>query len=102
MNLQSITALRKYLSIAKHEPGNLSLKFSLALLSDQEAMKVIKENKVLPQAILSSNFNLITRTVKIKYDTNVIEPDELTDILTTRDKKQFDLLADKYSNILSA
>ncbi len=102
MDLQSITALRKYLNISKHEPGQISIKFSLALLSDQNAMKTIKENKTTPKAILKSDLNLFSRTLTVKYDSAVIDPNDLTEILTPRDRKTFDALAEKYQTILSA
>ncbi len=104
MDIQSITTLRKYLTISDHKPGKMVIKFSMQLLTDNEAMKVINANKnaSMPKAIRKSKLNLIMRTVTLEYDTSVISPADFNEILSTKDRKQFEALAEKYRNVLSA
>ncbi len=103
MDLESIKVLRKYLTIDKHQPGNITIKFSLGLLSDSNAMKIIKENKNkdMPKAILKSDLSLFSRKLTLGYDVNAISFDDLTEIFTTSDNNRFDQLAEKYLTVLS-
>lgn len=104
MNLESITALRKYISIASHKPGQISLKFGMQILSDPIAMDIIKQNKntPMPKAIFDTKLNLLARTLTLNYDASIIDSTEFDEILTTRSRARFDELAKKYMTILTA
>lgn len=104
MNIQQLTALRKYITIKNHTDGHIKIQFSMQILADQNAMSLIKEQKgnSLPSAIHKTSFNLFTRSLQMDYDTAIIVPQELTEMLTTTSKARFEELTTKYKNILSA
>ncbi len=104
MDLQALIALRKYLTINKHNNGEIQLAVSMKVLADNEVMELVKnmKNRKMPKAILGSKFDLFSRKIVLKYDVNSIIPSEFDEILTTRDKKRFEELASKYNEILSA
>lgn len=102
--MQSLIALRKYISIEKHQAGSILLKFSMKVLSDATAMDIIKQakNEKMPTAVKKSSLNLISRTIQIDYDASIINPEEFTDILTTTSRERFNTLVQKYESILTA
>ncbi len=104
MNLQALIALRKYLEIVSHSNGKMKLSFSLKVLSDNEAMALIKDmkNQKMPKAILDSNLSLFSRTVELKYDTESIVSAEFDELLTTRSRPRFQELVEKYKVVLTA
>ncbi len=104
MNLQTLIALRKYISIANHKDNAIKLKYSLRLLADAKVMALIKEARHLdmPKAILESNLNPLTSTVDLKYDPNYIVPSEFEEFLTTKSRPRFEELVEKYKTILSS
>ncbi len=109
MDLQSLVALRKYITIEKHihqgeNEALIKLKFSLNILSDDRAMALVQENKhkTLPPAIIDSKLNLIMRTIQLKYDPAVISPLEFEELLTTKSRPRFEEIAEKYKLILAS
>ncbi len=103
MNLQVLVALRKYLTVNDHKDGKITLNYSLKVLSDSDAMEMIKDikNHKMPKAILDSDLNIFASTVLIKYDTNYLEPTEFEEFFTTDNQERFDELVTKYTDVLS-
>ncbi len=104
MNLQTLIALRKYLSISEHKNNTIKLKYSLKLIADSQVMSLIKEAKKLkmPKAILDSSLNPLTSTVMLKYDPNYISSNEFEEFLTTKSRPRFEELVEKYTAVLSS
>lgn len=95
MDLQLLMDCREYLSVAHHVPGRIRLRFSLGVLSDPRAMDLLASARdtVLPAAVRSVRVNPPARSVVIEYNTAVIAPDLLEEVLTTRDEERFRTLA---------
>ncbi len=103
MNIQNLIDLRKYLTVLEHEKGKISLKFSVQALLDPKVLEIINENKNTPKpkAIYNTSIQKIKRIITIEYDDSVIIPNELEEILTTRQRDQFNQLIEKYLTILT-
>lgn len=103
MNIQDLIQLRKYISVLEHKNGKISLQVSLKALTNPAILELASENsnKTLPSAILKISIQKLARIIHIEYDTNLIEPSELEDILTTRNRAQFNQLTEKYLKVLS-
>lgn len=98
MNLASLSALKKYLTVQEHKNGTIKLKVAFSALSDPKVQEIMAEfkNKSMPQAILDTKVNIFTQTLTIKYDINCINPNDFEEILTTGDENRFLQLAEKY------
>jgi len=103
MNIENIIDLRKYLSVREHKNGKISLQLSVKALSDPKLKEIVQENKnkPMPSAIYSTSIQKLARIVNIEYDTKLIDPSELEEIFTTRNRAQFNLLVAKYLSVLS-
>ena len=103
MNIQNIIDIRKYVSIREHKNGKISLQLSLKALLDPKLKEIVAENKnkPMPAAIYSASIQKLARIVHIEYDTKLISSNELEEIITTKNRAQFNLLVEKYLSILS-
>lgn len=100
MNLQDLSCLRKYVTLAEHKPGTIKLKIAFAAASDPKVKELMAEfrGKTMPKAILDTKVNIFTQTVSIAYDPNEITPSDFEEILTTKDDSRFLALAEQYGN----
>lgn len=103
MDFKILMALREYLSVAHHVPGRIRLKFSMGLLKDKDALKLISEfeNSPVPPAVKDARINKMARSVVIEYDKNVIDPAKLDEVLKTKNTARFETLAAELENKLS-
>ncbi|CCH50179.1 HMA2 domain-containing protein [Pseudodesulfovibrio piezophilus] len=85
MNFATIAALRKYLSIKHSLPGRIRIKFSLAIMSDPEALKLAQSPPEMPEAVTDTQLNLFSRTLLIEYDAERVPPALLEELITTDD-----------------
>lgn len=100
MNLQNLSCLRKYVTLAEHKAGTIKLKIAFAAASDPKVKELMAEfrGKSLPKAILDTKVNIFTQTLSITYDTSEIAPKDFEEILTTKDDDRFLALAEHYHN----
>ncbi|WP_027179989.1 HMA2 domain-containing protein [Maridesulfovibrio bastinii] len=103
MNFKILMELRRYLNVAHHVPGRIRLKFSLDVLKDPEALKLMKEfeDSPRPKAVRQARVNKMARSVVIEYDRNVIDPEMLDEVLKTKNAARFETLAAELENKLS-
>lgn len=66
-----LAQLIPYVSIRDHRPGDLDLKFSLAVLKRSDLKELLSLAGTLP-GIREFNVNLFSRTLSIAYDPGII------------------------------
>ena len=98
MDLKNLSSLRQYLTVTEHKTGTLKLKVKATALADPIVKNYLEEfkNTPKPKAILDTKFNLFTQTVTIKYDTNIINPQDIDEIMSTQSSERFLALAETY------
>lgn len=101
--LDEALAIIKYLKIVHHVKGRIRVKAGLGIIKDPIFRKAggISEKKIneigssLP-GVLDSRVNIKARSIVIRYDPGVIDPEELETLITTKDPSVSRAILEKY------
>lgn len=80
--------LRKLASLAKHEPGRLTLKVSPAIISHPLAAAVKgMSGGVLPPQIKKAKFNMFGMSLDVEYDADAVNPADIDGFFSNDDTR---------------
>lgn len=101
MNLGDLITLRDCLSVAHHVPGRLRLRFSLKLLADPRAHRLLEASNAGAKVpgLRGYRLNAPARSVIIEYDPAVINPAKLGEALSTRDATRLAALVEEFKTL---
>jgi len=98
MNLGELISLRDGLTVAHHVPGRLRIRFSLKLLTDPRAHRLLAASNggASVPGLRGFRLNAPARSVIIEYDPALISPDRLEEALGTRDAGRLAVLVEEF------
>lgn len=101
MNIGDLITLRDGLSVAHHVPGRIRIRFSLKLMGDPRAHRLLGSSdggRAVP-GFRGMRLNTAARSVIIEYDPAVIEPGKLDEALTTGDCRRLAVLVEEFKTL---
>ena len=81
MDFAAIAKLRKYLSVKHHIPGRIRIAFDKSIITDPEALELVKSKPEMPDAVKKTTLNIFSKSVMIEYDADRVSPNLLEDLI---------------------
>lgn len=81
MDFTTVAKLRKYLSVKHHLPGRIRIAFDKSIITDPEALALVKSRPKMPDAVKKTSLNIFSKSIVIEYDENRIPPQMLEDLI---------------------
>lgn len=102
MDFETLLDMRRHINVAHHVPGRIRLKFRLSVLGDKRAYKALQSagDYELPEGVNNYRLNIPGRSLVVEYDSEIIDPDKLQEVLTTGDNARFGELAEEFKALL--
>lgn len=85
--IDSLFHLRKHLCVKEHSPGLIKLKIGMAVLKDP-AFGSLPSFDERPPGVNEVKLSLLSRTVTLDYDTEVIPPELIEELVATDDAER--------------
>lgn len=85
MDFNTLSRLRKYLSVKHHVPGRIRVKFQPAMAEDPLVRQLAGSDRGIPDGVSNVRLNSLARSVVIEYDHGRIPPDMLEELVSTPD-----------------
>lgn len=82
--LEDLIAAKKYVSVAHHVDGRIRLKVDPSVVKDPISKRLEEISKNLP-GVLDTRVNIMARSVVVRYDPNVIDPETFEILIVTKD-----------------
>ena len=102
MDFATIANLRKYLSVKESTPGRIEIQFSMSIMGDTEAMKLVQSPPKLSDAVTDTNVNLFSRTLSMDYDVTRISPELLEELISTTEDDRASCIVEELGTALES
>ena len=81
MDFATVVKLRKYLSVKHHIPGRIRISFDKSIITDPEALALVKSAPDMPEAVKKTSVNIFSKSVVIEYDAKKVPPELLEELV---------------------
>ena len=98
MDLRLLMELRQYLTVKKHEPGQIKVKFSLSAMTHPRIRELL-EFDAPSRGIKDTRLSLMSRTLTIVYDPGLIRPQVIDELFSTDDESRFQAAAQELAQV---
>jgi len=88
---------KKYISLAHHVKGRMRLKVNPAIAKDPVRKKLEEISGTLP-GVLDTRVNLMARSVVVRYDPDIISPEEFETLVLSKDEDVSREIINKYQS----
>jgi len=93
--LEDFLTAKKYISLAHHVSGRMRLKVNPAIVKDPVSKKLKEISGNLP-GVLDTRVNIMARSVVVRYDPEIISPEEFQKLVTAEDENVSKEILRKY------
>ncbi|SIN98920.1 HMA2 domain-containing protein [Halodesulfovibrio marinisediminis] len=100
MDFTTVAKLRKYLTVKHHIPGRIRITFDRAIITDPEALKLVKTAPKMPDAVKKTSVNIFSKSLVIEYDADRIPPQLLEDLINAPSDEAASVIVEKLYSLL--
>jgi hypothetical protein len=104
MKIEDVISLREYITLKEHTPGRAVLSMSPKVMSHPAARSLgtLASVKSRPEAgLILAKLNIMTKSLELDYDTNIITEQDLDTYLNGQDMAQVEQAAVKVAALLN-
>lgn len=104
MKIEDVISLREYITLKENKPGRVVLGMSPKVMSHPAARSLgtLASVKTRPEAgLILAKLNILTKSLELDYDTNIITQEDLDTYLNGQDTEQLEQAAVKVAALLN-
>ncbi|OBQ56866.1 HMA2 domain-containing protein [Halodesulfovibrio spirochaetisodalis] len=100
MDFTTVAKLRKYLSVKHHIPGRIRITFDKSIMTDPEALALVKSAPAMPDAVTKTSLNIFSKSIVIEYDAKRVPPELLEELINAPSDDAASAVVEKLYSIL--
>lgn len=100
MDFTTVAKLRKYLSVKHHIPGRIRIGFDKSIITDPEALALVKSAPKMPDAVKKTSLNIFSKSMVIEYDEKKVPPQLLEDLINAPSDDAASAIVEKLYSLL--
>ena len=100
MDFATVAKLRKYLTVKHHIPGRIRITFDKAIVTDLEALQLVKSAPEMPDAVKKTSLNIFSKSIVIEYDAQRVPPDLLEELINASSDDEAAQIVEKLYSLL--